>query len=341
MASTTSSNGDTGYVYGGPASNLASEIRSIAFAPSALQGINSFIDQVLLSTLSNLPPAPAPAPASIISGPAASIALPLTTRAFKDALLAAFHGNTTFVRDAILEAELEQRDWVKSRGRSSDLALPPLSPSKRRPSVANQIPFVEKGPATYELKKQELQTCTVQDLFFELQTAIYQLSTLGHRAAFPHTPGSGAAAASNLKNRGYLTLLSPLLALYTSSVVNYLAAYLVKGCTKTVESIPDLSVADLSQFVEFMEEDALLNDLWKTIVSIALFISLFISIIRTSHRPYSNVWAFGSSHFFRLLPITDLVLDFTFLVTIANEIILRAGVARLWQFRPSDVPNFT
>ena len=257
MASSTSF--PMGYIHAGPASLLASETRAITLSDPVLQALNSFLDELLLSTLQLIGPSSA---STAQHGQDAALPLPLQTIHLKDGLLAVFArakgNNQTLAREALLEAELEVREWIRTKGHHSDPALSMPSLSRKTSHAAR--PELESVDGALN------RSAAVSEIFAELRKATSALSNLGARAAFHNSPGARANVALNLAGKGQLLLVTPLLAIYASCIVNYIAAYLVKGCARIVERSPGSSEATLGDLYELMDEDRLLADVWRATV---------------------------------------------------------------------------
>lgn len=254
----------THYIHAAPASQLASGVRPICLSGSVLQALNGFLDELLLCAISLAGPSSSFSPSSQASTKEQSLRLPLQTVHIRDGLLAFFArargNNQGLAREAILEAELEVREWIRTRGHKSDaaLAVPSLS---RKASHASALESIADDPSSER-------RASVQAIFDELKAAIAALSSLGARSAFHNSTGARAAAATRLSESKQLVLATPVLAVYASSIINYLSAYLVKGCARVVERDASSSEAKLHDLLELMGEDAHLTDVWRIMVCI-------------------------------------------------------------------------
>lgn len=262
MASSTA---PTPYIHAAPAAQLASDSRPICLSSSVIHALNCFLDETLLSILSLAGPGSvyfAQMTRPALSPEEQTVRLPLQTIHFKDGLLAFFArakgNNQTLARDAILEAELEVREWIRTKGHRSDPALA-ISSLSREASHASTLDVIPDDPSSQR-------RASVGILYEELRLAISGLSSLGARSAFHNSAGARAAAASNLAVKSQLQIITPLLAVYASCVLNHLAAYLVKGCARVVERDPSSSEAKLQHVLELMGEDPLLTDVWRIMV---------------------------------------------------------------------------
>jgi hypothetical protein len=243
---------------------LASETRNITVSSAVVNAINSFIDELLFNVLANLCSAPT----------SAHIRLPVKTASLKEAFLGATTKSPAIAREAVLEAEIQQREWIKSKGKSSDSALPAAA-GPGNLSRKTSASLLETIPANREWQI-ESNTCTLDDLFSELTAALEQLSQLGKRGGLSTTTsGSRITAAINLHAKGHAKHASPLLLLYTGAIITYLATYVLKGCGRVVEQDAGSSVATLENLLEFIGEDQQLNELWDSMVSPHL---LFFSV---------------------------------------------------------------
>lgn len=290
----------TVYVQAEPAAGLASEHRSITLNPPVLQVVNRIIDELLYKIIVALARQSSEtshaAPLGLQEGGGGSggdgrVDLPITTHAFKHALLSTMttHSLLLLAKDAILEAEMGQVEWIRSRGKNSDPAGPtPASVSKTTAGVVRVKNIVRTGSRQTTGSGSETEQqgriappprpderVSVAQIHSELRAALSSLSPYGARSDFPMSTGSQAMAAIKIVQEGQVELkcatITPLLLLYTSSVISYIIAYLVRGCARVVERDPSSSIVKLTDLVELMGEDQRLFGLWDDMVGGAAF----------------------------------------------------------------------
>lgn len=165
---------------------------------------------------------------------------------------------SSLAREAVLEAEVVAREWVRKFGPRSDVArVPAVSRSNSRDNL--------KSPTSASAQNDEnrVPSASLEATFVELQRAVCRLSVLSQPKR--HTPVSRLTSALSLKHE--LHLLTPLLVLYASTAVDFLAEWLVKGCARIVERDASNSVVTLESLVHLMSEETVLGELWKAMVS--------------------------------------------------------------------------
>lgn len=262
----------TSYVHAGAASRYASTARSISLHPATVESINAFLDFLLRETV------------DCLVNEAGASNQPLSIVQYKEAFTHAITSHSVgktptcpasiLARDAILDAEVEAREWIQRRGKASDPALfgHPATLSRRGSTLsALALPSPLPSPLLDMTETFRPERRNIQDVYRQLQNALERLSPLGTRSAFPTTStASTAAAATQLfasPNNISLEALSPLLCVYASAINIFLAKFVVSLCAKVVEQDWGKNVAGLAELNDAMYDDIALNMLWKAFVS--------------------------------------------------------------------------
>ncbi|KAK9900097.1 hypothetical protein P389DRAFT_176954 [Cystobasidium minutum MCA 4210] len=127
---------------------------------------------------------------------------------------------------------------------SSDLSgSTPIRPAPRRPSQYDNVP--------------------VQSYIAELQGALAHISSLNDDTATSRpTFRTLSKKAIDLQREGCITQTTPLIILYASTFISYLAQDIIKGIADLVEMNPKMSVADMSVLEEYIRSNDDIGTIW-------------------------------------------------------------------------------
>lgn len=312
------------YVKAGPASKLASQIRHVTLNPSVLESINSFLHALLSAIVCEIATSQANSRKEDLLHPHTSspgcraaeesriqerIKYPVTTDSFKKASLSICGKNNILVREAILEAEVIQNEWIRAKGKELD---PALIVGETEEEVGKKD-FLDV-PSPFNRRKYSRSTSTLQsisDAGEDEDEEQIDGPRIGPRAAasperLPHSALTHSSPAPKFigvqeymievqKALEHLSPLSsntnlfntfesrsraassqsplyttPLLVLYMSAFLHVIASEIIEGTGDIVVMKTTASEATMEDMKELMMGDDHLRFLWCKLVSLIL-----------------------------------------------------------------------